>query len=149
MVYQEVVGDLFSEDNNKDAYFVHCISADFALGKGIAVEFVHRYDVRYKLQTRYPNYLDTFQRHRIGGDCLLVDRVFNLITKEHYWEKPTIITMRLALLKLKELCLQNDVKIIVMPKIGSGLDRLPWKMVSEQIKNIFNDTNINITVYSL
>lgn len=37
MIYKEEKRDLFSVPN--DYYLAHCISADFALGKGIAVEF--------------------------------------------------------------------------------------------------------------
>ena len=33
MVYREIYGDLFQVD--KKYYLAHCISADFALGKGI------------------------------------------------------------------------------------------------------------------
>ena len=40
MEYKEIKGNLF--DAPKDAYLVHCISADFALGAGIAVEFNKR-----------------------------------------------------------------------------------------------------------
>ena len=47
MIYCEVYGDLFNVD--KKYYLAHCISADFALGKGIAVEFNKRYDELLKV----------------------------------------------------------------------------------------------------
>ena len=34
-----------------------------------------------------------------------------------------------------------------MPMIGSGLDKLEWNLVSRIIDDVFNKTNINITVY--
>lgn len=34
-----------------------------------------------------------------------------------------------------------------MPMIGSGLDKLEWNLVSRIIDDVFNETNINITVY--
>ena len=144
MVYNEIQKDLFTVSD--DYYLAHCISADFALGAGIAVEFNKRFDMRNQLNLLYPNYLDKFERHHIGGDCILVGKVFNLITKEKYFYKPTIITMILSLKKMKEICLEKGIKKVAMPTIGAGLDRLNWKDVSNQIHNIFVDTDIEILV---
>ena len=33
-----------------------------------------------------------------------------------------------------------EPKVIVMPKIGCGLDRLEWEVVSEIIKGVFLET---------
>ena len=54
--------------------------------------------------------------------------------------------MRLALKKMKQICLEYNIKKIAMPVIGCGLDRLNWNDVSEQIKDIFADTNVEILV---
>ena len=40
MIYKEEIRDLFSVPD--DYYFAHCISADFKLGAGIAVEICVR-----------------------------------------------------------------------------------------------------------
>lgn len=144
MTYSEENKDLFtvSEDYN----LAHCISADFGMGKGIVVEFNKRFDLKRKLQSKYPDYLNQYTHKRISGDCLLEGKVFNLITKERYFNKPTIITMRLALEKMKQICLENDIKKIAMPVIGCGLDRLNRNDVSEQIKSVFTDTDVEILV---
>ena len=144
MIYKEEVKDLFTVP--EDYYLAHCISADFGMGKGIVVEFNKRFDMKRKLQLKYPDYINQYTHKRIGGDCLLEDRILNLITKERYFHKPTIITMRLALEKMKQICLENNIKKIAMPVIGCGLDRLNWADVSEQIKSVFTDTDIEILV---
>lgn len=54
--------------------------------------------------------------------------------------------MRLALDKMKQICLKNNIKKIAMPVIGCGLDRLNWNDVSEQIKNVFANTDVEILV---
>ena len=144
MIYKEKRKDLFAVPGNY--YLAHCISADFGMGQGIVVEFNKRFDMKRKLQTKYPGYLNQYTYKRTGGDCLLEGRVFNLITKERYYHKPTIITMRLALEKMKQICLENNIKNIAMPVIGCGLDRLNWNEVSEQIKSVFADTNVEILV---
>jgi hypothetical protein len=58
MIYKEEIRDLFSV--SEDYYLAHCISADFALGAGIAVEFVKRFNMRKKLQTCFDDYLNEF-----------------------------------------------------------------------------------------
>lgn len=124
MIYREEIRDLFCVPEYY--YLAHCISADFGMGKGIVVEFNKRFDMKRKLQNRYPDYLDIYNRHRIGGDCILEGRVLNLITKERYFQKPTIITMRIALQKMKDICIENNITKVAMPTIGAGLDRLAW-----------------------
>lgn len=147
MRYREEVIDLFSVSD--DYYLAHCISADFGMGKGIVVEFNRRFDMKRKLQSKYPDYLNQFTRHRTGGDCILEGKVLNLITKERYFEKPSIITMRLALQKMKKICLENNIMKIAMPTIGAGLDRLSWSDVSKQINDIFSGTDVEVLVCKL
>lgn len=47
MLYSEVKKDLFLTDD--EYQLVHCISADFAMGKGIAVEFNKKFDMKKKI----------------------------------------------------------------------------------------------------
>lgn len=147
MIYREEIRDLFSV--SEDYCLAHCISADFGMGKGIVVEFNKRFDMKRKLQSKYPDYLNQYTHHRIGGDCILESGVLNLITKERYFHKPTIITMRIALQKMKKVCIENNITKVAMPTIGAGLDRLAWSDVSEQIHIIFNDTDIEFLVCKL
>ena len=47
---------------------------------------------------------------------------------------------------MKELCNEIHVTKIAMPIIGCGLDRLQWDKVSEIIKEVFKNKNIEILV---
>lgn len=143
MVYKEEYRDLFSVPD--DYYLAHCISADFGMGKGIVVEFNKRFDMKNKLQTKYPNYVNDYHHCKWGGMALIEGRVINLITKERYWEKPTYQTIRESL-NIAKLRLPDDCNKIAMPIIGCGLDSLTWDKVSEIIKDVFNDTDIKILV---
>lgn len=143
MIYKEEVRDLFSV--SEDYYLAHCISADFGMGKGIVVEFNKRFDIKNKLQTKYPNFVNDYHHYKYGGMALIEGRVINLITKERYWEKPTYETLRNALNTAK-IRLPLECKKIAMPVIGCGLDRLEWSKVSDIIKDVFSDTDIEILV---
>lgn len=140
MRYKEQKRDLFSA--NSDYYLAHCISADFRMGKGIVVEFNKRFDMKNKLKQLYPNYLQTWT----NGDCLKEGKVFNLITKERYYSKPTLVTLKNALIKMKEICLKENITKIAMPKIGCGLDQLNWNDVKRLLFETFEDTDIEIFV---
>lgn len=144
MIYKEEIRDLFSVSD--DYYLAHCISADFGMGKGIVVEFNKRFDMKRKLQGKYPDYVNKWHRSKCLGDCILEDRVLNLITKERYFHKPTYETMRVALSEMQAMCWHYDIKKVAMPIIGCGLDKLEWNKVSSIIKDIFENDDIEILV---
>ena len=133
MTYHEEKRDLFSVPD--DYYFVHCVSADFVLGKGIALEFNKRFDMKNKLRTCGQS-----------GNCILIDKVFNLVTKKTWRNKPTMDSVTESLYGLKRQVTEKNIKKLAMPLIACGLDGMEWKTVSEQVRNIFSDTNVEILV---
>ena len=144
MIYKEEKCDLFSV--SEDYYLAHCISADFGMGKGIVVEFNKRFDMKKKLQTKYPDYINKWHSRGYTGDCILEGNVLNLITKERYFNKPTYKSMRYALITMKKICEEENISKVAMPVIGCGLDKLSWDKVSEIIKDVFFDVDIEILV---
>ena len=118
MTYKEIKGDLFTA--GMEPIYVHCISSDFRMGKGIAAEFT-KLGVKQCLLGHY----DILQWDGVGYalPAYMNDqrKVINLVTKESYNDKPTIFTMKSALENMK-LQISNNAKL-VMPKIGCGLDR--------------------------
>ena len=147
MIYKEENKDLFAV--SEDYYLAHCISADFGMGKGIAVEFNKRFDMKNKLTRYYPQYLsyyDAQAKQGIEGTCIIEGRVLNLITKRNYWSKPTYKSLKQSLLHMKSIVAVHKIKKIAMPIIGCGLDRLNWNDVSEQIKSVFADMDVEILV---
>ncbi len=137
MKYKEAKVDLFEAPEHY--YFAHCISRDAAMGAGIAKEFKKRFPQLKQLRTGH-------QYNEYVGGCMLVDPVFNLITKEHYYNKPTYDTLEQSLISMLFLIKSNNVKNIAMPKIGCGLDKLEWKKVRGIIKDVFMDEDVNIVV---
>lgn len=144
MTYKEEVRDLFSVPD--DYYLAHCISADYALGAGIAVEFNKRFDMRRKLREYAPDFGVCMKHFGFEGGCLLIDKVLNLVTKDKYYNKPTYRSMQSALGEMKMICNSNNITKVAMPLIGCGLDRLQWDKVSQMIKDTFADTDIEILV---
>lgn len=133
--------DLFTV--SQGYYLAHCISADFALGAGIAKAFDNVYNMRFKLFREYDNY--TYE----GGDALLIDNVFNLVTKPKCYHKPRYEAVREALEVMKDIMEENATTKLAMPKISCGLDRLSWNEVYEIICEVFEDTDVEILICEL
>ena len=132
--------DLF--DVSEDYYLAHCISADFALGAGIAKEFNKRYNMRTELNSIY----GTSSIKDNLGKALLVGRTFNLVTKERYWHNPTYASLRATLVDMRMQVLSMQIKKLAMPLIGCGLDKLQWEKVKTLIEEIFSDDDLEIIV---
>lgn len=124
---------------------VHCISSDCALGAGIAKTITQKYGTKDKLYPYKAKIMSKFKNE--GGFAVKTGNVINLITKEHYYDKPTYLTLRQALNGLRNMLIKYNIKNISMPAIGCGLDRLNLDEVKIIINNIFEDTDINITMY--
>ena len=121
-------------------YLAHCISADFALGAGIAKTFDNVYNMRYKLFSFYDNYQFS------GGDALVIDNVFNLVTKNKCYHKPTYQSLRESLETMKYIMEDLEITKLAMPRIGSGLDKLNQDMVYDIICEVFEDTDVEILI---
>lgn len=142
MLFRQEQMDLFTVSD--DYYLAQCISADFGMGKGIAVEFNKRFNMKNILQTKYTNYIDIFHKEKLIGDCILEGRVFNLITKERYYDKPTYKSITVALERMKTICDKNNIHKIALPMIGCGLDKLVWSEVMSIIIEVFRYTDVEI-----
>ena len=56
--------------------------------------------------------------------------------------------MRLALQKMKKICIENNITKIAMPTIGAGLDRLVWSAVSDQMYICLDNLDTYSVTYS-
>ena len=145
MIIREEKRDLFTVPQGY--YLAHCISGDYALGAGIATQFVEVYNMRYKLHSQYP--IPNGEKFANVGKALLVDNVFNLVTKARCFHKPTYDSLYETLVDMKDQCEEWDITKIAIPYIGCGLDRLEWDKVRDIIEDVFEDTDVEILVCSL
>lgn len=134
----------------------HCISADAAMGAGVALALTRKYPdlkptVRSVLKTTHS---DTLVGHVVFyADSYSHTLIANMVTKQNYWDKSTTMPSRYYLKNLKK-CLENvrsvmdslSEKKLVMPKIGCGLDRCNWNDVLLIIDEVFGNSDIEITV---
>lgn len=137
MLYKEKNGDLF--DAPQGYCLAHCIAGDFGMGAGIATQFNERFDMKNRLISQF--------KRVDSPSCIQIDNVFNLITKDVSYLKPTYDSLLQSLIKMKEIMIEHQNKKLAIPQIGCGLDGLKWDIVRAIIKDVFQDTDIEIVVY--
>ena len=140
-ILKEVSGDLFGSSDSES--LCHCVSRDLRLGKGIAKLFREKF-----------GRIDELKSSGAGvGDIAVLKMknrfIYNLVTKEVYSGKPTYDTLRKSLEKMRDHAKKHNVTKINMPRIGCGLDGLSWPAVRTLVNNVFRQTDIIITVYTL
>lgn len=134
---REIEANLLKQNDN----LAHCISADCEASQGIADQMVRRGLIqRKRLRSTDP----------VVTDIITVKyprrTIYNLVTKQYKFNKPTNETMYKTLSKLKSALIQDGVQSISIPKLGCGIDELKWDMVKRMIHYIFKDTSIKITI---
>lgn len=139
----EQKGNLFELDQKYA--LVHCISLDCAMGQGIAIEFDKRFkDMKNTL-------IKKIKSNNLKHPITIIHnsdnfQIFNLITKEKYWYKPTYKTITECIKQMAYLCDKYQIKNLAMPKIGCGLDKLQWDKVKLIIEQEFKDLDIEIII---
>lgn len=75
--------------------------------------------------------------------------IFYLITKVRYFHKPTQNNFAEALRALRRLCEELGVTNLAVPRLGSGLDKLPKEWVESIIMEVFEGWDGRIRMYYL
>jgi O-acetyl-ADP-ribose deacetylase (regulator of RNase III) len=146
MKLNSVQGDLFISSN--ESSLAHCVSHDFRMGAGIAKIFHNKFGQVDELIAQHAG---------IGDMAVLEDQndgkpsryIYYLVTKQRYFHKPTYDSLTQSLEKMCNHMIENNIQKLSIPKIGCGLDKLKWGRVKKILSIVFEDTNIEITVYKL
>lgn len=142
MVLKEIYKDIFTVP--REYCLAHCISSDYALGAGIAKVFDTKYDMRFKLHRDFT--IPEVDKFVYVGKALLVENVFNLVTKKRFFNKPSYDMLQQTLIDMKQQLVSLSIAKLAMPRIGCGLDGLNWNNVKSIIEDVFGDTNIEILI---
>ncbi len=112
-------------------------------------------------------YAGKMQRMRFEanvGHIYATDRcphILGLVTKEHYYDKPSLNDMRAAIWNLRAMLETNAwldgenplMTEIMMPHIGCGLDKLKWEDVKEiifdELGDLGNSGKLRVVAFDL
>ena len=83
--------------------------------------------------------------------------ILGLVTKHHYYEKPSLYDMRVAIRGLRKRLETNAsyeygmLTEIMMPHIGCGLDKLRWEdvkeVISEELHGLGENGNVRVVAF--
>jgi hypothetical protein len=155
---REVRGDVVAEAK-RGACIAHCISGDAKFAAGIARTIDDVFGVSEQLVRECPpemlavgNVVEVrrqLPQTSDGGCC--VARIFNIITKPKCADIPTYASLETGLARLRFAfdhyeALGVPVRELIIPRIGCGLDRLNWSIVSTRLAEIMDGCSTQITV---
>ena len=131
-------GDLLQAQTS----LAHCVSQDLKMLRGLARSF----------KDKWPGQIDQLKEMdlKVGQVGAITDDgrfIYHLITKESCTDQPTIENLKATLVQMKEHMVANDISIVSLPKIGCGKNRLSWPDVKTMIEEVFQETNIKITIF--
>lgn len=139
--YEVAVGNVL---DTKTA-IAHCVSADLAMGKGLAAAFKRKFGKLEVLNVSKPQI----------GEMLVQwdpeDRryLYSLVTKEKASDKPTYQNLEKCLKTLRDHIKAESVSQLSIPQLGCGLDKLQWDRVEPMLKQALGDLDLDLTVYIL
>ena len=115
------------------------------MSAGIATQFVRLYPELEKLRPHYRN---------LKAGSLIAqfssqngNWIYNLVTKNRHYDKPTYYNLRKSLCRMKSHMLTYGIKEINLPQIGCGLDKLEWARVFNIILCLFANTDIRVNIF--
>ena len=133
----------FSQSNILTATtcIAHCVSSDFAMGKGLAFTIacchLELQEVRKLPINNFPpgslvTYFD--QQHQRF--------IYNLVTKKQSFHKSTNATLQLSLQALKGHLNRHNIHELVIPKPGCDYDHLHWPAVFSILFKVFSGSTL-------
>lgn len=139
-MFVELTGNIF--DVQPQISLAHCVSRDFKMSRGTALEMRRKFGQVARLRQQQKKLSEVAY---IRQDKQMI---FYIITKEHFWQKPTYKTIYQSLQNLKKLCIENNITKLACPRLGCGLDGLKWKLVRNMLRYTFRESPVYIQVHN-
>lgn len=134
----EIPGNIFDEKLN--ASLVVCVSADFKMTQGIALAVRRKFGniTRLRNLNKSVTEIASLDTENIS--------IFYLITREHYWQKPTYQNVFQSLINLKKACMERQITYLACPRLECGPQGLKWETIRSMLCYIFRNSSITIKV---
>ena len=121
----------------------HCNSADAKMSKGFADFFSHK----------FPGLRSTCKKAKLlmgqvlpFWDSTGKRYIYNLVTKEPFFDKPDLFTLLTTLESMKSHTAMYGVSTIAIPKTGCGLYQMNWQEVVKLLRDVFTYSDIHLVV---
>ena len=124
----------------------HCISADARMSQGFADFLSHRIPGLISICGKAKLFMGQIF---YVWDSTGKRYIYNLVTKERFYDKPNLSTLSKTLEAVKIHASMNGVSTIAIPKLGCGLDQMNWQEVVKLLQDIFAYAAVQLVVYTL
>lgn len=146
--------------NSEDNLLIHQVNCQGVMGSGVAKVFRNRFP---NLFNNYKYIVNTMEPTELFGSCFIHREmegshqvlpivVANLFSQYGYGrtkQHTDYPAMRNSLSDLREWMTANNLWRASAPKIGCGLGGGEWYIVEGIIRDIFEDTPLELTIYEL
>lgn len=143
MATHEMKGDLVRAAGDGMSV-AHCVSADFAMGAGIARQLDDAFGIRAEILREFVAGAaariavgDVIELRRVLSSTGATISIYNLITKKTHRDLPTYESFESAVAMLKKACARRNQEVLAVPRMGCGIDRLEWPRVREILDRNF------------
>ena len=75
--------------------------------------------------------------------------IYNLVTKERFFDKPNLSTLSKRLEAMKIHASTNGVSTIAISRLGCRLVQMNWQEVVKLLRDIFAYADVQIVIYTL
>lgn len=145
-MYTEIKADIWNFTYDSKVIPTNCRvkqNGRAVMGKGLALQASRNYST---LALRYGTHL----KNSTDIKCIYYPDI-NLImfpTKYNYDDKADYGRIEKSMKELYDICIENNIKRIIMPKVGCGEGKLLWDTVKARILNILNCEDIEFIIVS-
>ena len=140
-------------DARNDSVIAFCISSDFSLGAGLAKEIDQNFDMRYRLFLNYDIPKGKKYNQDMIGHALRIETedgtFYALVTKAGIRDVACYPTFTKCIADLHSQMTENGEHKLAIPKLGCGHDHMDWRLVQAIIAEEFEDSDVDVTVYTI
>ena len=105
--------------------------------------------VREAFPTTYPEFGSKASKEKNYAQQISPNRfIYHLIVKPRFWNKPTYSSLHVALEAMSHHAQKHKIEKISIPRLSTGFDKLNWLKVKGIIKDVFQNSPIEVTVYT-
>lgn len=118
--------------------FAHCISADFHMSAGVAVEFRRLFG--------RPSMSDCLNHYLAYQKTKQTPAIYSLITKDSYYDKPTAYNYDKAFQMFTDDFKTKGFKRLICSPMGCTRDKIPLNHFAANIARFQKETKANVTI---
>lgn len=144
MKIKEITEDILSMPQGY--YLAHYISGDYIPNTDISKRIYDTYNMKNKLDRDYA--IPVNKKYANVGRALLIDNVFNLITKQRYFHKSLYEDIYDTFIDMREQINDFGIEKLAIPKLIENGNCIEWDRVLDIIEDVFRDSDVSIVVCS-